>query len=212
MNKPLWFGLIAFAFACSVSPPASATLVYDLKFDVNAAIGATNSTVTVDATFTSDGPATETSNVISVPATISGVSVTGDPLLTTLFSAFENSINSFLQSFAGGSFTYDLNSNKVTLNPEFTFVTTSPIDVTAPFSTSGNQVFLDLGTFSTPLGDTTITSLGDIRSFSATGDPISLALAAAAPEPSTWAMIILGFCGLGFMAYRRRSTLPLTAA
>ena len=26
----------------------------------------------------------------------------------------------------------------------------------------------------------------------------------AVPEPSTWAMTILGFCGLGFMAYRRR--------
>jgi hypothetical protein len=27
----------------------------------------------------------------------------------------------------------------------------------------------------------------------------------AVPEPSTWAMMILGFCGLGFMAYRRKS-------
>jgi hypothetical protein len=26
----------------------------------------------------------------------------------------------------------------------------------------------------------------------------------AVPEPSTWAMMILGFCGVGFMAYRRR--------
>ncbi len=30
------------------------------------------------------------------------------------------------------------------------------------------------------------------------------AMAAAVPEPSTWAMMILGFCGLGFMAYRRK--------
>ena len=29
-------------------------------------------------------------------------------------------------------------------------------------------------------------------------------LAAAVPEPSTWAMMILGFAGVGFMAYRRR--------
>jgi hypothetical protein len=27
----------------------------------------------------------------------------------------------------------------------------------------------------------------------------------AVPEPATWAMMLLGFCGLGFMAYRRRS-------
>ena len=32
----------------------------------------------------------------------------------------------------------------------------------------------------------------------------SVALTAAVPEPSTWAMMILGFFGIGFMAYRRR--------
>jgi hypothetical protein len=27
----------------------------------------------------------------------------------------------------------------------------------------------------------------------------------AVPEPSTWAMMILGFAGIGFMAYRRKT-------
>jgi hypothetical protein len=36
----------------------------------------------------------------------------------------------------------------------------------------------------------------------------------AVPEPSTWAMMILGFAGVGFMAYRRsrKSTMALSAA
>jgi hypothetical protein len=34
---------------------------------------------------------------------------------------------------------------------------------------------------------------------------------AAVPEASTWAMMILGFAGVGFMAYRRRQTAALTA-
>ena len=34
----------------------------------------------------------------------------------------------------------------------------------------------------------------------------------AVPEPSTWAMMILGFVGLGFMAYRRKSKPALMAA
>jgi hypothetical protein len=35
----------------------------------------------------------------------------------------------------------------------------------------------------------------------------------AAPEPSTWAMMILGFAGVGFMAYRRRKdSTPALAA
>jgi hypothetical protein len=36
--------------------------------------------------------------------------------------------------------------------------------------------------------------------------------ASAVPEPSTWAMMILGFCGLGFMAYRHHSKPALMAA
>jgi len=31
------------------------------------------------------------------------------------------------------------------------------------------------------------------------------------PEPSTWAMMILGFVGLGFMAYRRKSQMSFRA-
>ena len=33
----------------------------------------------------------------------------------------------------------------------------------------------------------------------------NLAVVAAVPEPATWAMMLLGFAGVGFMAYRRRS-------
>jgi hypothetical protein len=33
---------------------------------------------------------------------------------------------------------------------------------------------------------------------------IAIDIASAVPEPSTWAMMILGFCGIGFMAYRRK--------
>jgi hypothetical protein len=35
----------------------------------------------------------------------------------------------------------------------------------------------------------------------------------AVPEPSTWTMMILGFAGVGFMAYRRKDSTPaLTGA
>ncbi len=34
----------------------------------------------------------------------------------------------------------------------------------------------------------------------------------AVPEPSTWAMMIMGFAGVGFMAYRRKSKRALMAA
>ena len=37
-------------------------------------------------------------------------------------------------------------------------------------------------------------------------------LSSAVPEPSTWAMLILGFAGVGYMAYRRRSPAALAVA
>ena len=38
------------------------------------------------------------------------------------------------------------------------------------------------------------------------GVPITFSIAQAVPEPSTWAMMILGFMGVGFLAYRRKTT------
>jgi hypothetical protein len=40
----------------------------------------------------------------------------------------------------------------------------------------------------------------------------NFAAVAPVPEPSTWAMMILGFAGVGFMAYRRKSKPALMAA
>jgi hypothetical protein len=31
------------------------------------------------------------------------------------------------------------------------------------------------------------------------------------PEPSIWALLLLGFCGLGFMTYRRRKEIATSA-
>ena len=42
-------------------------------------------------------------------------------------------------------------------------------------------------------------------------DAPSLHAIAAVPEPSAWAMMILGFAGVGFMAYRRKSKPALLA-
>ena len=39
-----------------------------------------------------------------------------------------------------------------------------------------------------------------------------ITVTAAVPEPSTWAMMILGFAGVGFMAYRRKSKQAICAA
>jgi hypothetical protein len=53
-------------------------------------------------------------------------------------------------------------------------------------------------------------SIANDPNFAFTATWTGTELTAAVPEPSTWAMLIMGFCGVGFMAYRRkhhRSTL-----
>lgn len=40
----------------------------------------------------------------------------------------------------------------------------------------------------------------------------SMTAITSVPEPSTWAMLILGFCGLGFLAYHRKSHSAISAA
>jgi hypothetical protein len=54
-----------------------------------------------------------------------------------------------------------------------------------------SDVFFQWGTYETP--------------FQISGTPNGPFPVAGVPEPSTWAMMILGFAGVGFMAYRRRN-------
>jgi hypothetical protein len=42
-------------------------------------------------------------------------------------------------------------------------------------------------------------------------DVLTISAVAAVPEPSTWAMMILGFGGVGFVAYRRKAKRALAA-
>jgi hypothetical protein len=58
------------------------------------------------------------------------------------------------------------------------------------------------GSFTLQVFDVSPFSVG--FSNSVTGNIHVTEVAGAVPEPSTWAMMILGFAGIGFMAYRRR--------
>ena len=52
----------------------------------------------------------------------------------------------------------------------------------------------------------------DLTNGTNTGSQAWESRVSAVPEPSTWAMMILGFAGVGFMAYRRKSKQALMAA
>lgn len=82
--------------------------------------------------------------------------------------------------------------------------------------TSGSFTPLSVGT--QPYRDNPNAGNTDFIGVDGTGDPgcdncfygtlanLSTPNVGAVPEPSTWAMMLLGFCGLGFMAYRKKNS------
>jgi hypothetical protein len=79
-----------------------------------------------------------------------------------------------------------------------------------------------IGAFSPPVGNN-LNPGGYIFNFDPTGGNFTslrfetgqtafeFAFTTAVPEPSTWAMMILGFAGVGYMTYRRRNAAALAA-
>jgi hypothetical protein len=96
----------------------------------------------------------------------------------------------------------------------FNILAGTPNAVTVSFG--GQQVFngtnLPQAGWTHEVIDAAATSSSTVLLFGLRQDPahsalddISVNQISAVPEPSTWAMLILGFAGIGFMAYRRRN-------
>jgi len=75
-----------------------------------------------------------------------------------------------------------------------------PSDLFAPFSIAAPGVFS--GSLSWELFDPVFDVYG---SGSMTFDVSLVTLTSSVPEPSTWAMMLIGFAGLGYVAHRRRA-------
>jgi len=80
---------------------------------------------------------------------------------------------------------------------------TGPISYTFGAGDSG-QLYFDESTYANNYTEQTY--------INATIATLTVSSVSAVPEPSTWAMMILGFVGVGFMAYRRKSKPALMAA
>ena len=94
----------------------------------------------------------------------------------------------------------------VELRPSDTYVVTVYTNASADARNIFSANYAEVSAFVDP----TFTVVGEYASqWTISGVPFA---ASAAPEPSTWAMMILGFAGIGFMAYRRKSKPALLAA
>jgi hypothetical protein len=119
--------------------------------------------------------------------------------------------------------THTLSGGTVTLvtlqgNGTETGVYTFSSQATGPFdsssSTNGDTMVLASG-LQNGLPEELITEvniIGASFSFPFTDLSLTSSVTTAVPEPSTWAMMILGFLGLGFMADRRKQRTAFKAA
>jgi hypothetical protein len=178
-------------FACTTLAAQASTVTYD--FSGNALETTPSGSTPISGSFSLDvsgGQATSGTGTIN----ITGI---GTEILTLVTNP-GGGTGSFIYSSNGG----DNVSADTAVPPDsiagllFAIGTTTPVN--------GQDVLFNVfangdGTFSEILQG----QFGDIRFFDNNGSPITLT--AAVPEPSTWAMMILGFFGVGFMACRRKS-------
>jgi len=144
---------------------------------------------------------TDNSNVY---ATISAINAGNGTLTNPLTVTFNQPIQNFsidiLNAVAGD---YELSDN-AGHTAFFTLATTGGSVQTEGFAATGTVINI-----------TELNNVGfDVRTFDFAIDNVRFnePLAGAVPEPSTWAMMILGFAGVGVMAYRRKSKPALMAA
>jgi hypothetical protein len=134
----------------------------------------------------------------------------------------------------GVSQTFTTTGGMATFSADIAAFTRSTVSALGLMSVLLDGVVLDSFDFVGPGTSTTLRDTLDFTTFLAAGqhtiqlqatrifapgggvtsqyfDNVSLDVVAAVPEPSTWAMLILGFAGVGYMAYRRRNGATLAA-
>lgn len=216
MQKSLFLGSIAALTILAVPSVASATLMETTGItptdilSINGGGFNTGGTVTNGATLigtivngtvysSNQGDAAIPTNTAPPISTIGNFLASGPSSGNKATLTFASPVQYF--SFLLGSpDTYNavlINSTTNGVNSTET-LTPADLEVTPP---DGNQSFAEYVNFYTT-GDTTI----DAIRFNSSSDAFEVSnfSVSAVPEPSTWAMMILGFVGLGFMAYRRK--------
>jgi len=214
-------GLIALGTALALTSFVSSASAV-VTFDQDLASGWTQGTGTSNGHFAVDteangvelglrasirfvGPITPIGNLYTAPV---GSTPPGRALWNFEFSVNPGSLlgtHSLLTiTGPGGSFAF---------NPQTYFGDNAPGGGSALYQNSENLGFSIFGPLNFDPNATGVYTL-DLQLFSAQNQLLGdVAIqVSAVPEPSTWAMLILGFAGIGFMAYRRKSRPALLAA
>jgi hypothetical protein len=165
-----------------------------VKYTFDTSLGSDQTSQTGTHNTSGGGLFLNTSPSLGATVTINGQSVTINGNFYGILSETSSAgrYGSFQNAWAWSDHNNDQVSSFVEANAE-----SMPDSITTPFSYSVQPGDFAVGNFQ--IGNTS-------ASFDVTS------IAEAVPEPSTWAMMLLGFAGVGFMAYRRKSKPALMAA
>jgi hypothetical protein len=146
------------------------------------------------------------------PFSHSGPAVSGD---NAAFTDWGGSI--IITKDGGGTFSFTDTYVKGWLNTPVTgsiigYKSGTQVGVVSFYTSGWIDVFANSGTGSFSDIDQLVISAGSIGNGFLLLDNTTLTGVGAVPEPSTWAMILLGFAGLGIASYRRKSKPALMAA
>jgi hypothetical protein len=162
--------------------------------------------------FTSAAPTTALSFILDGYASLDGQNFYEDD-----FSLRLNGAQVFLGTFNLGGGSDSGSQANIYSNPFGATVSNPTNNGTAVTFTGGRELF-HFAALPVNIGSNTLifgyTSLNDASHAGFQGLPdegwgieqVDVSAISAIPEPSTWAMMILGFCGIGFMAYRTRKS------
>ncbi len=204
------FSLIFTASIFAAASASAATVTYDINASFDPTVFATNGpgvgtvvgTVSIDTS--APDPTAAVTAVNLTESTNNGTAGIGGGFGSPAFSSFTfNQTGTFSIIFFGSPVTFSLANAAVDGSGDLVLnVTTSEavFDGTL-IGPSLTLVFPDGGGDIIP-GQFASHTSEDHLLFGTAGISTSVS---AVPEPSTWAMMIMGFCGLGLMAYRRNS-------
>lgn len=168
--------------------------------------------------FTSAAPTTGLSFILDGYASLDGQNFYEDD-----FSVRLNGTQVFLGTFNLGGGSNSGSQANIYSNPFGASLSNPTNNGTAITFTGGKEIF-NFASLPVNVGSNTLTfnytSLGDANHAGFQGLPdegwgveqVYAGVVTATPEPSSWAMMILGFAGVGSMAYRRRGSSPLRVA
>jgi Carbohydrate binding domain/PEP-CTERM motif len=179
-----------------------------------AATGAASANIVVNGGF-------ETGDLSGYDASSCGCDVTnssafvhsGNYGLSFFGAGHDYLLSQTLATSSGTTYTIDFFAKFLGGSPNDISVTFGGVQVLDLVNQATSSVWQEYSVTGMATSSSTVLTFGLRQDPSASAlDDISVnAITTATPEPSSWAMMILGFAGIGAMTYRRRKSAMLTA-